>query len=1100
MSFKNTVVEFIIKGRDLFSPAADKAAKQARELEGASKLLNDELKNIEGVKSQTEQYGKLTTSIDAVEKSYLAASKSLVTLVAEQKQSKTALKEASSAYQAIKREVSALEAAQKTATNVSKEEVRALEAKRQTLNQLELEYNKAVATNAEYNLKVKGTRTEVNQLGTAFNKNKAEIANLEKSLESAGVDLNNLSQSSKELSQRQVAAQQAIAQNNNKLAKHKKLLNEAGKEAQDFGGSIGAATKSLIAMAGAYIGIDRLKESLFGVLNAGDKAKAFEAQMTALMGSFDAGQQATEWMRTFADDTGTQIDAVKESFSTLKTFGIDPMNGAMQALVDYNAKLGGSQEKLNGIILAVGQAWAKQKLQGEEILQLVERGVPVWDLLAKVTGKNTVELQAMSSAGELGRDTIKALIDELGRAASGQASKSLERLSGQLAVLSNKWEKFKITIADSGVYQVAVDFLKELNTQFEKMANNGQLESAAKKISEFFTAIVRDGGASVKAFIDNVNAFFSGVETIVGGFRILINGFTAGVKTIGFAVTQYLQGVMTVFAQTLGLFGADQWSQKAQNIANALNAVSDGFYQGILQDGQDLSNAWDQLTQQTSEKVKQSHVDVTAKVKETQAEQKDAFTQTAEAGKQAADELGLAMSKAGIVTTESLRGAAEQAKALFDTLLEQYKKGEVGVFELEQAYTKWAQAAVKVADATREGLDPAVKAEAAALGLSDALASLTKKSQTLNPALDENSDAVKRFQAQVDETKAKVAEFEAVMNDANATLQEKNTAYSKLADAQQLLKTQTESLNAVKRAEKANYYELINIQSAYERKMNDLNRQYESGIISSYEYKERKRELSSVMSVVNDLLGDFANKQREATQATKEGTQATKDATKADLESAKAMAKKASGLNSVANNAGRAASSMFNYNKQSGLGVNEAGNRTFSTFDPKISERAKRDEETANAAQAQFDKYVSRINAASGNTSALNDLLNEINNYLNFLSKAQEKELSDMIKAMKKQGETTSPYRAGASSRSGGSNSGSNSGGGNNGGGKSKQTPSTTQQSQQLNKLINALEKSPLTSGKAVRLELVLPTGRKGSAFTNDTNLIDELERLRQTQ
>ena len=55
------------------------------------------------------------------------------------------------------------------------------------------------------------------------------------------------------------------------------------------------------------------------------------------------------------------------------------MDGSMQAIVDQASKLGGGMERLNGISLAVGQAWAKQKLQGEEILQLVEHGVPVWE-------------------------------------------------------------------------------------------------------------------------------------------------------------------------------------------------------------------------------------------------------------------------------------------------------------------------------------------------------------------------------------------------------------------------------------------------------------------------------------------------------------------------------------------------------------------------------------------------------------------------------------------------------------------------------------------------------------------------------------------------
>ncbi|UJQ35582.1 tape measure protein [Aeromonas caviae] len=50
-------------------------------------------------------------------------------------------------------------------------------------------------------------------------------------------------------------------------------------------------------------------------------------------------------------------------FVRLKAFGIDPMNGDMQGIVDQVYKLGGGFEKVQGISLALGQPWAKQKLQ-----------------------------------------------------------------------------------------------------------------------------------------------------------------------------------------------------------------------------------------------------------------------------------------------------------------------------------------------------------------------------------------------------------------------------------------------------------------------------------------------------------------------------------------------------------------------------------------------------------------------------------------------------------------------------------------------------------------------------------------------------------------
>ena len=85
---------------------------------------------------------------------------------------------------------------------------------------------------------------------------------------------------------------------------------------------------------------------------------------------------------------------------------------------------------------ASGQAWAEQKLQGEEILQLVEPGVPIWSLLEKVTGKNTQELQKLSSAGKLGRDTIKLLTQEIGKSSEGAAAANMSNKFFPMLILT----------------------------------------------------------------------------------------------------------------------------------------------------------------------------------------------------------------------------------------------------------------------------------------------------------------------------------------------------------------------------------------------------------------------------------------------------------------------------------------------------------------------------------------------------------------------------------------------------------------------------------------------------------------------------------------
>src|SRR5690606_1033056 len=136
-----------------------------------------------------------------------------------------------------------------------------------------------------------------------------------------------------------------------------------------------------------------------GIKALGDVAQQAENARRALVelyGSQEAGNRAYGELEVLSRRNGLAFADVVEQAKKLMSFGLDTVNGSLQALVDQSAAVGGSMEDLDGKILALGQAWAKQKLQGEEILQLVERGVPVWDLLQKATGKNVQELQKLS--------------------------------------------------------------------------------------------------------------------------------------------------------------------------------------------------------------------------------------------------------------------------------------------------------------------------------------------------------------------------------------------------------------------------------------------------------------------------------------------------------------------------------------------------------------------------------------------------------------------------------------------------------------------------------------------------------------------------------
>jgi tape measure domain-containing protein len=793
MSFKDQVINLIIQGKDLFSSEAKKSEKAVAELASESEILNARLKELEDLQGAADSIDGLTASISKGEKAYKDNSVALDKLVTEQKaavkelkqleaaqkaaegstnqleqeynqaqaalvkyetelqqarvevaklsteqqQGATASKEQAAALTKASTDLQDLTNEQTSAKNAATELATALDTQRRELLEVSAATEAASRNKADYTLKVKTARTEVNQLASSINKNKTELDKNTASLKTAGISMDNLADATKDLKQQQAAAETALGGVNTRLEKHNKLLTESKKQAGDFGGSVKSATASLVAMAGAYIGVDKLWESLKSVLTAGDDAASFSAQMTAMMGSIASGEQATAWIKDFANNTGTRLDSAKQAFASLKTFGIDPMNGSLQAMVDYNAKLGGSQEKLEGIILAVGQAWAKQKLQGEEILQLVERGVPVWDLLEKVTGKNAVQLGKLSEAGKLGRDVMQQLFTEIGNQANGQASKSLERLSGQVNLMSNKWTEFKTIIADSGAYQVAVDFIQSLNEKFDELNKSGQIKQAAQDISDFFTTMIRDGGASITATLENIAAFARALNVISGSLRLVWNSITAGLSGIALVATSSFATVIDAYAFMIEKLGGDELAASIRQASGAIKAIAEGYKQQIEQDSKDISAAWQQITGEveqaasTAYKAAGDAAEKSAKVqtdaaKKVKAAQKDQSTATDEQTAKI-KEFELAMSKAGITTVTVLREQAAAAKSTYEEVKQGAKDGVASTNELNQAFLQYAEASIKAAAAGDKQVESSIRIKAANLGLSDNIDSLIEQ-------------------------------------------------------------------------------------------------------------------------------------------------------------------------------------------------------------------------------------------------------------------------------------------------------------------------------------------------------------------------------------
>jgi len=305
-----------------------------------------------------------------------------------------------------------------------------------------------------------------------------------------------------------------------------KSLGNANKEAS---GSFMGAVRSIGMLRGAIaaVGIGLLVRQIYDLTKSlVMMAAEFQALDVRMKGIFQgdavAAEGAGKWLQDFIIKTPFQLKDAQKAFIQFKAFGIDPMGGALQTVADMTARLGGSEETLERITLALGKAFLKGKMQGYELRQMHMAGVPAADLLAKALGRSTDEIYAMARAGTIGRDKIKTLMDAMGELAKGQALAFVKTFIGAMSNLKD---------------YVAI-FAREVGL------TSGLLDELARTIvlvSEGITGVTKDKSAETfgRAVAAAVNDLNDALEKMVadGSFKKMVDSAITFAEAMGAVVT-----------------------------------------------------------------------------------------------------------------------------------------------------------------------------------------------------------------------------------------------------------------------------------------------------------------------------------------------------------------------------------------------------------------------------------------------------------------------------------------------------------------------------------------------------------------------------------
>jgi tape measure domain-containing protein len=326
----------------------------------------------------------------------------------------------------------------------------------------------------------------------------------------------------------------------------------------------------------------------------------FNVQLTTLEGSAEGAERAMAWIEGFATRTPLSVEETVQAYARLRAFGLDPTTGSLQAMVDTMAATGGGAEQLDGLTLALGQAWTKGKLQGEEAMQMQERGVPVWDLLAEQMGKSAAEVQKLSEQGKLGREEITLLMEALGGRYDGASERASQTWDGIISNLWDQWTRFQRMVMGSGLFVWMKGQLQQLLDTLNRMAANGELQAWAEAVGDQIMAVlqgIRDLGEGIYNVWNTVVPALDRFAEIVGGWDILgwitlALMFSGTLLTVATGIVKIAAGVAAivsapVLALTLAFAALayviyDNWDTIVSYFSDKIEAVRAAFDEGLL--------------------------------------------------------------------------------------------------------------------------------------------------------------------------------------------------------------------------------------------------------------------------------------------------------------------------------------------------------------------------------------------------------------------------------------------------------------------------------------------------------------------------------------
>lgn len=329
-------------------------------------------------------------------------------------------------------------------------------------------------------------------------------------------------------------------------------------------GGISRLAGSLQGLAGealdAYADFERLGMTLQSLLAVEQMNVTAGLSLSRAMEQ-TAGQarELVAWAQRLAIFSPFTEETVTQTLQTAMGYGMASRmaQDLTEALVNYAAGTGRSNEQAKLLGLALGQVWAKGKLTGEEMRQLTNAGLGV-GVVARALGMDVATLADRMEKGKItAQELIPAFIALTNKEFPDAARRQATAWAGLLSTLSDL-KRIGLRTFFESTFQAIQPYV----TQFVDTFATPEFMDRLSRMGRTLGGVVADG---LRRVADLLGAFQR------GGVRGILTTLGIDSETVGFV--QRMIGDVTALASTVrsGLGTALEWV--SANILPALGAA-----------------------------------------------------------------------------------------------------------------------------------------------------------------------------------------------------------------------------------------------------------------------------------------------------------------------------------------------------------------------------------------------------------------------------------------------------------------------------------------------------------------------------------------------